>query len=55
MFNKRLLVIGLVAASTGLVMGCKEKKEEAVELTTLSKKPTTSLAKTLAATSKTAA
>lgn len=38
MFNKRLLVIGLVAASTGLVMGCKEKKEEAVELTTLEQK-----------------
>ena len=41
MFNKRLLVLGLVAASTGLVVGCKDdakKADAGTQLTTLEQK-----------------
>lgn len=40
MFNKRLLVIGLLAASTTLVVGCKDdaKKNDAAKLETLEQK-----------------
>ncbi len=41
MFNKRLLVLGLVAVSAGLVVGCKDdakKADDATQLTTLEQK-----------------
>jgi len=41
MFNKRLLVISLVAASAGLVVGCKDdakKADDAAQLSTLEQK-----------------
>ncbi|ACE84616.1 FKBP-type peptidyl-prolyl cis-trans isomerase [Cellvibrio japonicus] len=40
MFNKRLLVLGLMAASTTLIVGCKEeaKQDDSAKLTTLEQK-----------------